>query len=58
MEEELTTVDIVENEIQLLPGLKGIVEAHQKWMRDIFQQDVSLCHDVFDLIPSDNGLLL
>lgn len=58
MEEELSTIDIIQDKIKLLPSLEGVVQSNQKRVCDILQQDVSLCHYVFDFIPSDNRLLL
>ena len=58
MEEELSPIDIVQHKIQLLPSLKGVVEAHQERVSYILEQNVSFRHDVLDLISSDDGLLL
>ena len=58
MEEELSAVDIVQHKVELGAGLEGVVEAHQEWVSHVLQQHVPLGHDVLDLVPSDDGLLL
>lgn len=42
----LSPVDIVEDKVELLWGLEGVVEAHQERMLQALQQHVPLCHDV------------
>ena len=58
MKEELSAVDIVQHKVEFGAGLEGVVEPHQERVSHVLQQHVPLGHDVLDLVPSDDGLLL
>ena len=58
MEEELSSVHIVQDKVELRASLEGIMEADKERVCEILQQDIPLCHDVFHFVPSDNRLLL
>ena len=57
MEEQLPSVDVVQNKVQLVAGLEGVVQPHQEGVRHVLQEDVPLCHDVLHLVPPYDGLL-
>ena len=42
----LSSVDVVQDEIELVCGLEGVVEAHQEGMLDVLHEHTALCHDV------------
>ena len=58
MEEQLPAVDIVKDKVQLVPCLEGVMETDQEWMFKVLQQNVSLRHNVFHLVPLHYRLLL
>ena len=58
VEEQFTTIDIVQHKVQLRASLEGVVEANEEGMLDVLQQNITFSHDVLDLISLDNGLLL
>ena len=42
----LASIDVVQDEVELLWGLEGVVEPHQEGVFKALQEDVPLCHDV------------
>lgn len=42
----LSAVNVIQDEIKLLCGLKGIMKAHQEGVFQALQQDIPLSHDV------------
>lgn len=42
----LSAVDIVENKVQLVSSLEGVVQPHQEGMLDVLHQHTALSHDV------------
>ena len=58
MEEELSSIHVVQDKVEFGASLEGVVETHQERVADVLQEDVPLCHDVFDFVASDDGLLL
>lgn len=42
----LSSVDVVEDKVELLWGLEGVVQPHQEGMFQTLQQHVPLGHDV------------
>lgn len=55
MKEELTTVDVVQDEVELVGRLEGVVETDQEWMLEVLQEDAPLGHDVFRLVGRIRG---
>lgn len=42
----LSTVDIVQNKVQLVCSLEGVVQPHQEGVLDVLHQHAALSHDV------------
>lgn len=42
----LSTINIVQDEVQLVGGLEGVVQPHQEGMLDVLHQHTALSHDV------------
>lgn len=42
----LSSVNVVEDEVKLLRGLKGVMKADEEGMLQALQENVSLSHDV------------
>lgn len=42
----LSTVDIVQNKVQLVCSLEGVVQPHQEGMLDVLHKHAALSHDV------------
>ena len=58
MEEEFSSVDVVQDKVEFGAGLEGIVEPHQERVSHVLQEDVPFGHDVLDFVAADDGILL
>lgn len=57
VEEQLPTVDIVQDKVQLVAGLERVVQPHQEGVCHVLEEHVPLRHDMLHLVPPDDGLL-
>lgn len=42
-----SSIDEIQNKVELVCGLEGVVQSHQEWMLHILQEHVALGHNVF-----------
>lgn len=54
----LSSINIVQNEVQFIGCLEGKVESDKERVTDVSNEYVSLCHDVFHFILLDNVRLV
>ncbi len=50
----LPSIDVIEDKVQFVRGLEGVVKTDQERMFDILHQNIPLRHDVLSLILSDD----
>lgn len=57
MEKELSSIDVIHNEIQLVRSLEGVVEINEERMAELLQNAL-LGAGVFEFVSLNNGLLV
>lgn len=54
--EYLSPIYVVQDKVELLWGLEGVVEPNQERMFQTLQQDISLCHNVLLLMKGNREI--